>query len=312
MLGRDADAIFWLFRYIERSENLATLLDTFFGLMLTDFDGLQNAHFFLFAVMGENMTDIDQLKKTDLTRTMNLFLRNENRTNSMPFLLKQIKENARVARTSLSSDLWKAINDYWLYINDIKRVRIKEGDVPQIISDIKIRNSLVRGAFNGSLLRDERFYFGSLGTYMERADNTARVLEIKLRDSSIPQTCRYGLVKKKSWEIVLKLVQAYNSYGWLNKGKFSSIKIAKFLISDARMPRSLFYCSDSIYENILNIVSESSFFYRSLRLSKKIRTQMLKASFNNFESIQYCAADYIVNNRQLLSEIEKDFRFVEH
>ena len=115
MLGRDADAIFWLFRYVERSENLATLLDTFFGLSLTDFEGLHKDHDFLFKAMEQNLEDFRKLKKTDLTKIMNLFLRNEKRVNAMPFLLKKIKENARIARTSLSSDLWRAINDYWLY-----------------------------------------------------------------------------------------------------------------------------------------------------------------------------------------------------
>jgi len=312
MLGRDADAIFWLFRYVERSENLATLLDTFFGLSLTDFEGLHKDHDFLLKAMEQNLEDFRKLKKTDLTKIMNLFLRDEKRINAMPFLLKKIKENARIARTSLSSDLWRAINDYWLYVNSIKKTRIREGDIPRLISDIKIKNSLIRGAFNGSLLRNEIFYFGSLGTYMERADNTARVLEFKLGGSFISNGCFDSLMKKKSWEIVLKLVQAHSSYGWLNKGKISSIKVAKFLISDTRMPRSLFYCSDSIYKNILSIVSECSNLHKSLRLSKKIRAQMFSANLDSFDNIQHCATSYIAKNSQLFLAIEKDFRFIQH
>ena len=128
MLGRDADAIFWLFRYIE-SENLTVLLETYFISHLTDYEKNKQTYknFFLIALNSyENNADFKSYK---IDKIINIFLRDENHIISLPNMVRKARENARIARTNLTSELWKSINDYWLFLSSLKKKKIKENEI---------------------------------------------------------------------------------------------------------------------------------------------------------------------------------------
>ena len=121
MLGRDADAIFWLFRYIERSENLTVLLETYFISHLTNYEKNEQTYknFFLIALNSyENNADFKSYK---IDKIINIFLRDENHIISLPNMVRKARENARIARTNLTSELWKSINDYWVFLSCLNK-----------------------------------------------------------------------------------------------------------------------------------------------------------------------------------------------
>ena len=166
-------------------------------------------------------------------------------------MVRKARENVRIARTNLTSELWKSINDYWLFLSSLKKKKIKENEIPQVMMELKTKTALIRGAFNGTLLRNEIYNFGSLGTFIERADHTSRVyiqnidLFKDLKEESYFQ--------KDLCEIILKILQSNSSYVWLNKGKLTPFLMANFLVLDIRMPRSLRYCSEVIFSNLSQI-----------------------------------------------------------
>ena len=200
--------------------------------------------FFLIALNShENIPDYKNYK---IDKIINLFLRDENHIISLPNMVRKARENARIARTNLTSELWKSINDYWLFLSSLKKKKIKENEIPQVMMELKTKTALIRGAFNGTLLRNEIYNFGSLGTFIERADHTSRVyiqnidLFKDLKEESYFQ--------KDLCEIILKILQSNSSYVWLNKGKLTPFLMANFLVLDIRMPRSLRYCSEVIFQ----------------------------------------------------------------
>lgn len=215
MLGRDADAIFWLFRYIERSENLIVLLETYFISHLTHNEKNEQTYKNFFLIALNSYENTGDFKKYKIDKIINIFLRDENYILSLPNLVRKARENARIARTNLTSELWKSINDYWLFLTSLKKKKIKESEIPQVMLELKTKTALIRGAFNGTLLRNEIYNFGSLGTFIERADHTSRVyiqnidLFKGLKDEMIFQ--------KDLCEIILKILQCNSSYAWLNK-----------------------------------------------------------------------------------------------
>ena len=106
--------------------------------------------FFLIALNShENIPDYKNYK---IDKIINLFLRDENHIISLPNMVRKARENARIARTNLTSELWKSINDYWLFLSSLKKKKIKENEIPQVMMELKTKTALIRGAFNGTLL----------------------------------------------------------------------------------------------------------------------------------------------------------------
>ena len=308
MLGRDADAIFWLFRYIERSENLTILLETYFMSHWTYYEKNEQTYknFFLIALNSyENSADFKSYK---IDKIINIFLRDENHIISLPNMVRKARENARIARTNLTSELWKSINDYWLFLSSLKKKKIKENEIPQVMLELKTKTALIRGAFNGTLLRNEIYNFGSLGTLIERADHTSRVyiqnidLFKNLKDEMIFQ--------KDVCEIILKILQCYSSYVWLNKGKLTPYLISNFLVLDIRMPRSLRYCNELIFSNLSQITHGRKNTYRCVSLSKKNNRILKVLDENEIKKINSTVELFFQNIQKISFQLENDFKFI--
>lgn len=127
---------------------------------------------------------------------------------------------------------------------------LKESDLPQLLDQIKRETALIRGSFHGTMLRNEIFDFASLGTFIERADNTARILDVKYY-VLLPAISYVGTtLDNYQWESILRSVSAHRSYRWVYDGDYRPAQVADYLILNGRMPRSLHYCYRSIAEHL--------------------------------------------------------------
>ncbi|MEQ8737810.1 MAG: alpha-E domain-containing protein, partial [Hoeflea sp.] len=128
--------------------------------------------------------------------------------------------------------------------------RVQNADLPAVIDEIKQRTGLIRGAFHGTMLRNELFNFARIGTFIERADNTSRILDVKYY-VLLPSVSHVGSsLDNVQWESILRSVSAHRSYGWVYDDDYKPSNIADFLILNGRMPRSLAYCYDKINSNL--------------------------------------------------------------
>ena len=142
-------------------------------------------------------------------------------------------------RTALTREVWEATNEARMAIRDVLKRPVRVQGVHQVPGLIRQQCALMRGALHGSMLRNDGYDVARIGTFLERADNTARILDEKycvLR----PVLAQIGSsLDNMPWETVLRSVAGQRAYRWLTGGEVAPMGIAEFVILDSRMPRSL-------------------------------------------------------------------------
>ena len=158
--------------------------------------------------------------------------------------------NARMVRTALTRETWESINEAWMALKRMLAEPIDERDLPKVLDAIKRETALIRGSFYGTMLRNEIFDFSQIGTYIERADNTARILDVKYY-VLLPSVSWVGsTLDNYQWESILRSVSAHRSYRWVYEADYRPTNIADYLILNGRMPRSLTFCYRFLAEHL--------------------------------------------------------------
>jgi len=199
MLSRTADHVFWMSRYTERAENTARMLDVNYQTSLLPqstavaelgWQGLLKISELLPAYQGLYGEVTPQ-------RVLQFMVREEQNPSSIISCLRAARENARAVRGTLTTEVWETQNQTWLELNRLLATDMLERDPGQFFEWVKFRSHLSRGVTVGTMLVDEALYFMRLGTFLERGDNTARLLDVKFNavDSDF-----YGLASDQDQE----------------------------------------------------------------------------------------------------------------
>ena len=310
MLGRTAGGLFWMFRYLERAENLARLIDAGLRISLTR--------------SGDNQEDWNSILKTaavlqnyfetysaeiSLASATNWLLRDKMNSSSVLISIEAARNNARMVRTALTREVWEAVNEAWMLITHALSRKVSERDLPTVLHLIRERVAYVRGSFHGTMLRNEIFNFSRIGTYLERADSTARILDVKYY-VLLPSAAYIGSsLDNVQWSTILRSVSGEGgfqmSYGQRPKAR----EIAQFLILDNRMPRSLIFCANKIVSNLKYLQSNieldltSSAMAQNLLLFEKDIDEIFDVGLHEY--IQ----DFLLQNSELARQVEIDYRF---
>jgi len=171
-------------------------------------------------------------------------------------MIEAARTNARVVRTSITNEVWEAINESWMILRDLLARPVRETNLGEVLSTIRRQAALVRGAMEGSMLRNEVFNFARIGTFVERADNTARILDVKYY-VLLPSVAWVGSsLDNVQWDTLLRSVAGNRAYSWLNAGDMDPRGIARFLILDGRFPRSLVFCFEKIRSNMAGLAKQ--------------------------------------------------------
>ena len=195
-----------------------------------------------------------------------------------------------------------------------RRRRSAPNALPPLLDWIKERSALFRGALLNTILRNDTFYFSQLGTFLERADNTARILDVKYYVLLPHNEIVGGEIDSVQWEAILRSVSAHRSYRWVYKDSYKPWHIADYLILNRQMPRSLRSC----YEEIVPALDELGRFYGSRNgchsRSRTRRCDMLADGDMNaiFQSgLHEFLADFIARNNRLGTEISTTYHFTD-
>ncbi len=262
MLSRTADHLFWMARYTERAENTARMLDVNYQTSLLP----QSA---AVAQAGwEGIVSISELddsyaawaSSVNAKDVMNFMVKNETNSSSIVSCISQARENARAVRGTLTTEVWETINQTWLELNRKIKVGDFEQDPGKFFEWVKYRSHLSRGVTVGTMLMDESLHFIRLGTFLERADNTARLLDVKFHAL---QSDFYGAANAKDqeldfyhWSAILRSVSAFEIYRKVYRNVISPERVAELLMLRADMPRSLHASLNAVVEN-LNLVANA-------------------------------------------------------
>ncbi len=311
LLGRTANGLYWMFRYIERAENIARLVDVGLRVSLTrtdtgddDWDGvLQSAD-----VREPYLATHPAVTASD---AIDYLLRDTGNPSSVVSCIEAARNNARMVRTALTRETWEATNECWIDIRQRLQRKIRDVDLPGLIEVIKHRCGLIRGAFHGSMLRNDIYNFSRIGTFIERADNTSRILDVKYY-VLLPAVSQVGsLIDNMQWESILRSASAHRSYGWVYDGDYVPANIADFLILNGRMPRSLAYSYGKIVRNLQYLEDEYGLRPKAIDTAGEILATLTRGSINDImdHGLHEFLEDFINRNNQLSLEISDGYRF---
>ncbi|HOZ63995.1 MAG TPA: alpha-E domain-containing protein [Burkholderiaceae bacterium] len=264
MLSRTADHLFWMSRYTERAENTARMLDVNYQTsLLPQSEGV--------ALVGwQGLLSISELLPTytklhgdvNARDVMDFMVKDESNPSSIVSCLSAARENARAVRGTLTTEVWETLNTTWLEVKRMIRAGEFEQDPSQFFEWVKFRSHLSRGVTVGTMLMDEALYFMRLGTFLERADNTARLVDVKFH---AVQSDFFGTANEKDqeydfyhWSAILRSVSGFEVYRKVYRDVIKPERVAELLILRPDMPRSLHASLNAVVTNLALVASEDS------------------------------------------------------
>ena len=251
MLGRTANGLFWMFRYLERAENTARLLEAGLRMALTrDLSTAQEEWRSVIATTGNQALYETENDSYDGMSAWNFILRDKANPANIREMFGAVRTNARLARTNISSDVWEAVNENWMALDKQLSRPVSQSAVGDVVHTIRRAGMRIHGAIDGSMLRSDAYHFARAGTFIERADSTARILDMKYF-LLLPSLSYVGSsLDSGQWEQILRSVAGARAYTWLNSGQIDARGIVEFLILDDRFPRSLAFCRGALRDNL--------------------------------------------------------------
>jgi uncharacterized alpha-E superfamily protein len=311
LLGRTANGLYWMNRYIERAENMARLVDA--GLRLALTRGANSADEWKSVLVSAGADWAFSQSGRDLNgpNVFDFLLRDTSNPSSAMSSIDTARSNARMVRTALTRETWESINEAWMSLKRMLATPVDARDHPSVLDAIKRETALIRGSFHGTMLRNEIFDFSQIGTFIERADNTARILDVKYY-VLLPSVSWVGSsLDDYQWESILRSVSAHRSYRWVYEADYRPTSVAEFLILDRRMPRSLAHCYRNIAES-LNFLGESYGVRHPCHETVERTNDRLRAGTIGeiFETgLHEFLGDFVRANNRLGDEIAADYRF---
>jgi uncharacterized alpha-E superfamily protein len=310
LLGRAANSLYWMSRYIERAENMARLVDTGLRLALTQTSAPVDEWISVMRSAGVSQVFEENVGQYEPEAVIDFLLRSSANPSSVLTCMESARQNARMVRTALTREVWESLNEAWMALRRLLREPVDERELPQVLEAIKRETALIRGSFQGTMLRNEIFDFAKLGTMIERADNTARILDVKYY-VLLPSVQYVGTsLDNHQWHSILRSVSAQRSFRW-SYGDYTAANITDYLILNKRMPRSLGFCYRGI-SDALGFLEEQ---YGSRHLSHDLAQASLKtfetASISDiFENgLHEFLTEVIKDNAALGDQIATDYRF---
>lgn len=313
MLGRTASDLFWLSRYIERAENMARLIEAGYRIALLPRIGDDRGPEWTSTLESAGCTDAYREKHGEITtrNVVDFLMFDASNPSSIHACLAAARRNARAQRTALTREMWEALNGSWLEFQTIRPETLRSDALPRILDWVKERSAGYRGAMLNTILRNDTFLFSQLGTFLERADNTARILDVKYY-VLLPSTNMIGSgVDTAQWETILRSVSAHMSYRWVYKGSYRSWRIADYLILNKAMPRSLYACYDQIDEALGDLSSLYGEEKQCLDTARSTLTLLANGNIDTiFQSgLHEFLLDFIARNNRVAQEISDAYHF---
>lgn len=252
MLGRTAQNLFWLSRYIERAENMARMFEVGYRMSLTSRrEGGASEHLVSMLQAAEADEGFNKKhKQADVQSVAHYMLFDEENYSSVKSCLLAARTNARSVRTALTLDMWESINSAWLEFADIRPRDISGAKLQELLGWVKQVSYTYRGALLSTFLRDAGYAFSQIGNFVERADNTARILDMKYYVLLPRATLVGGDVDVQQWTMILRAASAHKSYRHVYHDRYKAWNIADYLILRPEMPRSLIFCVQWINRTI--------------------------------------------------------------
>ena len=312
MLGKTANSIFWMYRYLERAENTARLLEAGFRMALTRGVAAANEEW-RSVIVTLGLAEAYDAAHEEYTgeQVCNFVLRDKQNPQSVFCMVENARSNARQSRTSITAEVWEAVNECWMALKDMLSRPLRETNLGAALSLIRRETTIVRGATYGSMLRNDIYHFARAGTFLERADNTARILDVKYY-LLLPSLAYVGSsLDTTQWDNVLRSLSAERAFSWLNAGRMDPRAIAEFLILDRRFPRSLTFCYDELGLHLTGLARLHGHESQCNTLLTQAAARLSAATIDDIfdQGLHEFLVSFTAGNQAIANAIAEDYRF---
>lgn len=310
MLARTASSLYWLGRYVERAEFTARLVEATLRLDALSSRPAGDAAW----RSAMKVIDADEayaetgaaLTPENVTRFLTVDTSN---VGSVVCCLNAARDNARAVRTALSREAWSAINGAWLLFHG----RNSPGDTDDVLALVAQAEAETRG-FEGALnrmLRNPSSRFMRLGAAIERADNSARLLDVKYHILLPEGESIGGAVDRDQWTTILQTVSAVNAYRWLYREGLKPSLVTELLILRRELPRSLAACAEEVVQHLSGIGKDTGLQGEADRLARARHARLGTAEIRQIiaAGLHETLEDFIEDNAVLHQAISRQFRF---
>jgi len=307
MLSRVAHSLYWMSRYIERAENISRLLEVNLQFLL-DFQDIDDAklkdHWGSIIISSGCEEHFKTLYKVADNHSATSFfafdLRNPSSILSCVFAAR---ENARMIRDQISLEMWETLNELYLFLKARNTVEIWEDGPHAFFDHVKRYSHLFQGLTDSTYSRSEGWEFIQFGKFIERAEMTARILDVKYHILLPSAADVGGAVDTAQWQAVLRSASALEAYRRFYVREILSWKVAEFLIFSDTFPRSIHYCMAQVDELLRRILCETGTRARTLaaRTSRRLLTNLQSLSIENI--LQQGLHEFLVELQDSLDRI---------
>ncbi|MEM1102999.1 MAG: alpha-E domain-containing protein [Pseudomonadota bacterium] len=313
MLSRSAENLFWISRYMERAENLARLLDMGYRVArLGDGgEGATNEWESVILSAGAANGFAYPLEAANQETTSEWLMVSGANASSVKSCFGRVRANARAIRTSLTSEVWEAVNDAWMDIRDLDHDALAGSGLPGAIDWIKQRVAQFRGAVDSTLLRDEGYDFVRLGIHHERADSTARLLDVKYHVLLPSEERIGGSVDYYQWVSILRAANSLLSYQRYHKDGVKPWHVAEYLILNRESPRSLTYCYQVMLRHFANLAEDMGQRWPCHDLAEATAARLAGATIDSVFAggLHEFLSSFIISNNQLADAVGSAYGF---
>jgi uncharacterized alpha-E superfamily protein len=306
VLSRDADSLYWLSRYVERAENTARILDVAYRMasMPISYHGVNSNEWESALVTAGSMDQfLVAYGDVEITpeRVIEFLAFSETNPSSIQCCFDTARHNARSVRGALTSEMWEAINSAWLDLRRLKAKRIRVEDLPRFLNLVKETSLRYDGSALRTMLRNDAYWFSRLGVYIERADNTARVLDVKYH-VLLPQDAEVGGgIDYYQWAAILRSVSALVSYQWVYHQNLRPWLVADLLILREEMPRSLAACYAALSRHLDDIAHRYGTTGNAQRQARASHARLTNRTINDIfqHGLHEFLQDFLQENNRL-------------
>ncbi len=315
MLSRTASNIFWLARYLERMENLARIVGVSerMAMMPGETEREEQTHWES-AIIISGCEPLFQESGCALERDaiLDFLVRDPENPSSLYSSIEAARINGRSVRTVLTMEMWESLNTTWLEFEPRWDAARSTGEVRAFLEWIKERSASFRGAIGGTMVRDQAWRFNQIGTHIERADNTARILDVKYHVLLPEDSGVGGSVDYFQWTTILRAVSALGSYHYIYRDQPKPWKIAELLMLRPEMPRSLIYCVGTVQDRLFELQDELGDKTVCYRYAGKLYSELRYADATEiFQSgLHEWLTQFIERNDRLSEEIRNCYMLV--
>jgi uncharacterized alpha-E superfamily protein len=240
MLSRVADSIYWMNRYVERAENVARFVDVNLNLLLDSPPGMQQQWEPLVVTTGDQDIFKERYGEASAENVLRFLTFDKEYPNSIISCLQAARENARSVREVISSEMWEQVNAFYLMVKEAADTG-SIADLHIFFPEVKMSSHLFAGVMEATMAHTEGWHFGQLGRLLERADKTARILDVKYY-ILLPSVSDVGSpLDDLQWIALLKSASAYEMYR-KSQYRITPKAVTEFLILNRDFPRSILFC----------------------------------------------------------------------